>query len=86
MDIHVGILWFSVGSETGLYPVIVTGVDEWCTNNQCAPWGTHAMLSLSNSSSRVFCADVRALKKKKGMTAWMDTKEGSLSDDVWIIF
>ena len=56
----------------GLYPVIMTGVDEWCTNNQRAPQGMHAMSSMSNSSSRAFFADVLALKKKKEMTACMD--------------
>lgn len=64
----------------------MTGVDEWCTNNQRAPQGMHAMLSMSNSSNCVFFADVLALKKKKEVTALMDTEGGLHLDDVWMTF
>ena len=48
------ILWLSVGSKTGLHPVLVTGDYEWCINNQRTLQGMHAVLSMLNSSSCVF--------------------------------
>lgn len=43
------ILGLSFGSQTGLCPVLTTGVDEWLTDNQHFLQGVYAVSGISNS-------------------------------------